>query len=487
MSFPILKTALFSCCLAASLAAQGPNPAMNSNMAWQMQQQNFQAQRMMQMQQQMFRQMQMQQSQMQLQRSMQQQQAARQAAAQARLTTQLEQAARLSPNFPPPLLPKPGKEIWKVSLGQSERWPCFDGSHLIGVTAEPMRLQGLDLATGKVTWEAPVQGKPELDPILMGDHLLYVNKDYLLVLMDAATGQARHQIQLEKLGGFLFSAKAQLPKVLFPVLSGQVLILPIFGKGKDGPVGIVYAIDTLAGKKLWETQIPGGADLSPVLHGEHVLVGGCGRVMALDLKTGKAAWETWTGAAEPLGGGTLVGDRFCVLSQGKLIGIDAKTGEKAWSKSFKGDAILMGEGDRLVHTEKRGFIGVKEWVVALDVKTGEKAWEQKVGSTRLPWIQAGKVICNAENSLLAMELGSGKTLWQVDLGEEPQLPFAFSGEAAYVVTEVKDQHRIQAIRLADGTRAWDFILAGGRSEGLLLPMADGLLFPGEKGSLVALK
>jgi hypothetical protein len=52
---------------------------------------------------------------------------------------------------------------------------------------------------------------------------------------------------------------------------------------------------------------------------------------------------------------------------------------------------------------------------------------------------------------------------------------------------VKDQHRIQAIRLADGTRAWDFIQAGGRSEGLLLPMADGLLFPGEKGSLVALK
>ena len=160
-----------------------------------------------------------------------------------------------SPNFPPPVLPKPGKEIWQVSLGQSERWPCFDGNHLIGVAAEPLRLQGLDQASGKVTWETPIQGKPELDPVLMGDHLLYVNKDYLLVLMDAATGQAKHQIQLEKLGGFLFSAKAQLPKVLFPVLSEQMLILPIFGKGKEGPVGIVYALDALSGKKLWETQI----------------------------------------------------------------------------------------------------------------------------------------------------------------------------------------------------------------------------------------
>lgn len=486
MSFLIPKTALCSCCLAASLVGQGPNPAMNSNMAWQMQQQNFQAQRMMQMQQQMFRQMQMQQSQIRLQQAMHLQ-IARQAAAQARLTTQLEQAARLSPNFPPPVLPKPAKEIWQVSLGQSERWPCFDGNHLIGVAAEPLRLQGLDQASGKVTWETPIQGKPELDPVLMGDHLLYVNKDYLLVLMDAATGQAKHQIQLEKLGGFLFSAKAQLPKVLFPVLSEQMLILPIFGKGKEGPVGIVYALDALSGKKLWETQIPGGADLSPVLHGERVLVGGCGRVMALDLKTGKPAWEVWTGAAEPLGGGTLVGDRFCVLSQGKLIGIDARTGEKAWTRPFKGDAILMGEGDRLVHTEKRGFISVKDWVVALDVRTGETSWEQKVGSTRLPWIQAGKVICNAETNLLAMDLGSGKLLWQVDLGAVPQLPFAFSGDAAYAVTKVKDEHRIQAIRLADGTQAWDFFQGGGRSEGLLLPLADGLLFPGEKGSLVALK
>ncbi|MFZ1613857.1 MAG: PQQ-binding-like beta-propeller repeat protein, partial [Holophaga sp.] len=395
--------------------------------------------------------------------------------------------ARKESDAIPPVLPKPTREAWKSSLGVVDKFPCFDGSRLIRIGPDSLCLQSLDLTTGKVIWECPFVGKPELDPMLMGDLVVYVNGSYLLTVVDVTIGKERFSIQLESLKSFLLSAKKNLPKVLFPVQNENTLLITIFGKGKGGATGIVYAIDILSGQKRWEAKIPEGADLSPVVQEGRVIVGGAGRVIALDLQTGKQLWEVLTGANVQLCDGPLLGKQLHVVAEGYLLAIDVEKGREEWRTPLTAGTPPLGDGNRILYTEKRGVFRKSEWIVAHEKETGTKVWEFEVGSTKMPGIQDGKVYCNAYENLICLDLQTGKTLWKRALDVEPCLPISLAGETAYIATENEGKQHLYAVKLADGAVGWDYTFTGKCSSGLLLPMADGLLCPGEEGALIALK
>lgn len=467
-------------------ALQAQNPAMNGNMAWQMQQQQFQAQRMFQMQQQMQRNMQMQQQMMSQQRQMQQQMAAQHAAQRSRQEARAELATRRAVALPPPLMVKPTGEGWKVALGQTGIYPAFDGSRLVGMANDPRLLRSLDLATGKVLWDERVPEKLALDPLFAGDSLIYATRDQLLVTLDADTGKERHELKLDPLDTYFLSNRSAHARVLFPAIDGNRIVLATFGKGKGGPTGWIYLIDLMSGQIQWKTEFPGGPDLTPVIMGDRVLVGGGGRVSALKLTDGKMIWECPLSSDAEMKDGPLLGDRYVVLCDQKLHAIDINKGTSLWSVPYKGRFFPQGEGDRILFTELRGLVFVKEWIVALDAKTGQQVWDLKVGESRMPWIQDGKILCNADETLMALDLTTGKPLWSRNLDRVPVLPIAAFGDALYVTSRLGKTCQLQALRLKDGSVAWDYTYPHNHSDGMILLTPKGFVFPGEDRSLVML-
>ncbi len=471
---------------AVSLQAQNP-AAGNNNMAWQMQQQQFQAQRMFQMQQQMHRQVQMQQQMMSQQR-MQAQMAAQQAMAQRiRQQETQEMTARRAIALPPSLLSKPAGEAWQAALGQTRAFPAFDGERLVVVTKEPRCLRSLDLATGKALWEVPLPDKLALDPLLVGDSLIYATKDQLLAILDANTGRDRHLLQLDALDTYLMSNRSSHARVLYPAIDGDRIILSTYGKGHGTPTGWIYAIDLPTGKVQWKVDFPGGPDLIPIIAGDRVLAGGAGRVLALNLADGKQLWECRLSGSAEITEGPLLAGTYAVISEQKVHAIDVAKGTLLWSTPFSGRPILQGEGDRLIYSDFRGLFIRREWLVALDAKTGKQAWELKLGESRIPWIQEGKVLCNSEATLMALDLATGKQVWSRTLPEAPSIPLAVFGESLYAVVGSGKGTQLKALKLADGSPAWEAPCPEAHADGMLLLTDKGFLFPREDQSLTLLK
>lgn len=465
---------------------QAQNPTAGGNTAWQMQQQQMEAQRMFQMQQQMQRNMQMQQQMMMQQRQMQQQMAAQHAAQRARQEAQAELAARRSVALPPTLIAKPTRETWKVTLGQTDIYPAFDGSRLAGVANNPRLLQSLDLTTGKVLWDERLPDKLALDPFFVGDSLIYATKDQQLVALDADTGKERHQLKLDQLDTYLLSNRSAHARVLFPAVDGNRIVLATYGKGKGNPTGWIYLIDLASGQIQWKIEFPGGPDLTPIIKGDRVLIGGGGRVLALNLADGKPIWECPLGGDAEIKDGPLLSDRYVVLCDQKLHAIDVNKGTILWSVPYGGRFFPQGEGERILYTETRGFVFFKEWIVALDAKTGQQVWDLKLGDTRIPWIQDGKVLCNADETFMALDLATGKQLWSHILKKAPALPIAVFGDALYVTNRDGGTCLLQALRLKDGSTAWDYTYPHKNSDGMIFLTPKGLVFPVEDRSLVML-
>lgn len=474
------------------LPTHAQNPAMNNNMAWQMQQQQMMNQQMMQLQHQMMMQMQRQQMQMAqqaMQRQMMQASASAEARAKAQQLWMAESAARNeAPDFAG-LLPKPTREIWRLSTGQTDHLPSSDGSRLLVLNSEIDKLQCLNPESGKPQWELPLVAKHlEMSPQLMGDIVVYVTKDFELVIVNATNGKPLPAIQLGKFDRFILSAKQYHPRVLFPILEGGKLVIATYGKGPDGGAGgQISAVDAVAGKLLWQLPLPGGTDLNPIFFAGKVLVSGAGRVMALDLQDGKETWTFRMDSTDPVDGGSLFDGRLHVICGGRLYGVDARNGAKLWSVRYKGGVFLQGEGDRLIHTEVRGALFQKEWVVALDAKTGQKVWDLKVGDTRIPWIQNGKVFCNAEEELKTIDSASGKLLWSLRLSSYPKLPLIPTPEALYAVSSINGLSWIHAVDPKDGKVLWSHSVSEETSFGLLMVDDKGIVFPGKRGLLVSMR
>jgi len=111
----------------------------------------------------------------------------------------------------------------------------------------------------------------------------------------------------------------------------------------------------------------------------------------------------------------------------------------------------------------------------------------KVGGTRIPGVQDGKGICNAEEELKALYSASGKVLWSQRLSSYPKLPIVPTPLALYVVNEFNGLSWIHAMDPKDGRVLWSHSLSEETSFGLLMVDERGFLFPGKRGLLISLK
>lgn len=402
---------------------------------------------------------------------------------------QLQARGLLDPDSAAPM-PKPSKVVWRGPKCALEYFPLVLGDTLVVVNRKKDHLLGLDLASGKPRWDYPLPLGLEVLPLQVGERVLLVNKAFEAVLLDPATGIAGKRFSLMG-DGLSRPAGYGQPEVLFPAVSGDVLLLSIRGLKQPDAPAVLAAFDVVAGRRLWFAPLPETPSLDPLVCESMVVTGGGGKVRAYQIADGKAAWTRDLGkGAGPFGSATLEPHRLAFACRGRLVALDAATGDLAWDHPFGGDPLLMPEDGRLFYLESRGTFVPRGWLVALDPGTGSKVWEAEAKRFQLPWFQEGKVVLlDEDDQVRAYAADSGKALWSLPSTRDPlQMPLQGSAGRVFTVKYVRDKADIESLDLDTGKPAWSLILdEDASSDGMILFHGKEMLFPSSHGIYLSLQ
>ncbi|HJW08619.1 MAG TPA: PQQ-binding-like beta-propeller repeat protein [Holophagaceae bacterium] len=405
----------------------------------------------------------------------------------------LEAAARSRVGMAEQELPQPSGVQWRIFDLEEGEVPTYDGTRLVA-RVKGDKLRSIDPMTGKAQWEVPFKEKLSLPPVLLGDWVVAANESWELLILEAGTGKLLHRIKMDDWKDFQFiTRRINHPKVLFPILEEGRLIVGTYGKGASLKAeGRLHAYDPASGKALWDLPIPGGPDFGPVVQDGKVLTGGNGQVLALDPKDGKQLWSVAFGRPKELGAGQVVAGRLLVSCGDQLMAVEAASGTRLWTAKAYADAFVLGEGDHVLAfaeiTSTGPFSqGTRAWIMALDARTGKQLWERKLGASQVPWIQDGRVYCNADEKLLALDLATGKPVWTLEHHQAPKMPILPVGNALVVADEYQGETLLKALDPATGKAKWTFTLQGGTAGGLTLPVGTGFILPLPGGQIDLLR
>lgn len=273
--------------------------------------------------------------------------------------------------------------------------------------------------------------------------------------------------------------------------SRRLLAQPLIGDGRVFTMdsnGGVRAFDLETGRRLWsqatlprhesDGDVGGGIAYRD---GRIFAATGAAEVLALDAASGRVLWRSDTGAPMRSPPAVSDGRLFVVTSENAVIAFDTTGGKKLWTHD--GVAALTGILGGGAPAVDEGVVVAPQStgeVVALRAESGRQIWTENVGAAQRgdptgglsaviasPVIDRGVVyaVSNA-GRLAAIELGSGRRLWDVEMNGV-QTPWA-AGDYVFVLT---NRAVLAAIRRSDGRVRWairldrftdDDDLAGGR-------------------------
>jgi outer membrane protein assembly factor BamB len=233
----------------------------------------------------------------------------------------------------------------------------MDDRHVY-VPLQSEQLVALDRERGDTSWMREVE---TVWPPVVGPGVVFLAASDELHALDAATGETRWRVPLDRPAGAPMSIDSRLLAIV-------------------ADNGVVTMHNLVDGARVWEQQL-GAKPRSGVVFG-----GGAayvtlddGRVAALSLQTGEVLWETRLPGrlSEP---GWAV-DRVLVGSDDNFFyALDAEDGELAWKWRSGGDVV------------------------------GASAWEDLV------------FIASRDNIIRAVNRGNGNQRWRKDTGTRPLLP-----------------------------------------------------------------
>lgn len=159
--------------------------------------------------------------------------------------------------------------------------------------------------------------------------------------------------------------------------------------------------------------------------------------------------------------------------EGRVLALDAGSGAERWVAETGvrvGATIGVGEGLAVVG-------GLDGEVIALDATSGSERWRTRVSSEVIaaPAIARGLVVVRSHDGrMFGLDAASGERRWLYDRGLPP---LTLRGNAAPVVVGGTvhagyDDGRVVALRLEDGSVAWEQVLAVGEGRTELERMVD---------------
>lgn len=337
---------------------------------------------------------------------------------------------------------------WAVGAGQqSFTAPIFLGGNDVLVVTLGGGIELRDLPSGIVRWSVPVPIGVAAQPVILGASVVVAGMDSKVRRLRLASGEEEWQarISAESLGGV---AAAQ----------GVVYVTT----GDDG----LWALDEKTGNTLWtyKRPTPSGSvywslrgNAIPLISpdGKRVYAGfSDGTYVALESISGHTLWERHfersgrfrdadTTAALAADGSTL----YLPLVDGDLLALKTSDGATVWSVPGGGAATpLLNDADKtLVYATGDGRV---QKISTLDTKV---QWSTSLGARgngSQPVALGPKFlgVSTTHAGLVILDAGSGKLLWERDLGTGTLAPPAFDGRRMLLVT---GRNRLLTYRLEE--------------------------------------
>jgi outer membrane protein assembly factor BamB len=266
----------------------------------------------------------------------------------------------------------------------------------------------------------------EFSPVVANGTLYVIDKDAEAIALDAGTGKERWK---NEVGDLAASSPAYADDTVFVVTLE--------------PGGVV-ALRARDGKVLWERDLPGRTETSPVVYGKNVIVGSEeGGVYALNRRTGQVDWEASTDGN--VKGGLALDDGIVYGANyaGQVFAIRAANGSFVWQSSTSG--LSFGRGGPVYSTPAvafgRIYVGsIDGRVYSFEQETGQLAWSHSTGD----WVYPGPAVADTKRAQPTVYIGSkdqnfyalnaetGEVRWQKDVGGIVLGAASVIGEVVYV-------------------------------------------------------
>jgi outer membrane protein assembly factor BamB len=261
----------------------------------------------------------------------------------------------------------------------------------------------------------------------------------------------------------LWEAEAEGLRLDATFLCGQRLIV--------SSASLIAALQRQSGEIVWRRAGLNRRALAMMTGETGLLIAGPeGDVSLVDVGTGKTLWSTRIPPAQGKPGGIVAGGgrrpRYAVLTTGEsgLTAVDLFTGEARWRfTTRRGLPSGFAKMGRLL-----AFTCRSNSVYCLDVDTGELVWRlSERARFDLPPVNLGEVVAvwmsshaNSAGRVLALDGLTGEVLWAAPVKGRPLCPPVRIGTSAAAATSLPGATRIEAFRIADGTRRFRRDLEG---------------------------
>jgi eukaryotic-like serine/threonine-protein kinase len=310
--------------------------------------------------------------------------------------------------------------LWTFDAGAPVWGSAAVAGGLVYVGADDGRLMALDARSGTERWSFRAGGAIRARPLVAGGAVFVPSEDGLLYRLDARSGAVRWKVPVEG-----------VPVVRIPIgqpnsrfernASGAVLVDGSLYLGTHD--GHLLALDPGDGARRWAFKAGDTVLSTPAVHGGRVYFGSFdGHVYALDAATGALAWKHDTKGpvvSTPAvhEGRVIVGSRSY-----DLLALDARTGAPLWTRyiwfSWVESSAVVRDGVAYVGSSDAARL------FALDVKTGRSVWEVSTGGW--PWgepaLAGGRVYIGSagdaeylvkhEGSFIAVDRAAGRMAWR---------------------------------------------------------------------------
>ena len=366
----------------------------------------------------------------------------------------------------------------RIALGD---WPEMRGPQRDGTSRETGLLEKWALNGENFLWRAPYGGRSA--PIVMGNRV-YVqnpsgrgtNLQERVMALDADTGKVVWEYKFN-----LYQSDVPPHRIGWASPSADPETGNIYAFS-GGAEAIALSRD---GKLLWSRSFGeefaaftthGGRTMSPVIEGDMVIVSAPvsnwgtsaargHRLMGLDKRTGEVAYVANPGGrpydtaySSPIVA-NINGLRLLItgLGDGGVHAIKPQTGEKAWSFPMskrsintgavvRGNDVFVSHGDENLEGNELGLLAAIDGTQTGDIKTTKWAI-RGLEFTYSPPIVDGTRLYQIDNGshLKAFDSGTGKELWEIELGTAQKAPPVLADGKIYVGTDNGTFHIIRPL------------------------------------------
>ncbi len=221
---------------------------------------------------------------------------------------------------------------------------------------------------------------------------------------------------------------------------------------------LITAFDVNTGEKIWQQEAGLKKDDDVVIsgglaYGEQRIYAttGYNELLALDYKTGKLIWRKVLSAPSQVAPTVLSGRVYVVTLDNRLIVMKSESGDLIWEYASVGEVTgIIGGASPAVNRETVIAAFSSGELASLRVENGALSWSDNLDTVSqfgglgsiadikaLPVIDKGLLVAvNYSGRMAAIDLRSGRRIWQRDIGST-NMPW-LAGDLLFVVTSDND-------------------------------------------------